>query len=472
MGGLIEIFKTFSLDQLKKEPFFRSIIAVLLLQTLEGWSRWGTTLFLQSVDSPFSLCWPHFSQCQVSISAETLTLLSKLILPTVIGLVIVGFYFLLVSQYKKLFVLLTGLLVLRIYAVFFSSYLISTPFGWFHLSILLVVLFSPSKLTSMRWVLAFLYLFSGLHKLYPGWINGSIFSSTQTGLPLVPEHLTPLFSQMVLLLEILTPALLVSPLKKLRIVAGLLLLSFHGYSITIVGLVFSYYTVPFLFILLAEDIKYKVNLKTKTSWSTSFVLGIITALNFGFAAAPGEPIFIQNGFRYVMGMMDGNHQCRSETKIMHPNQTPSASVRNWNSGSFHCDIYSVMNYEKALCKKNTNTQVYWNFDHSVNGSPFYRIISDKNICELEYSLWSNAWVNTQLDNTHIAGFPRKNVRYKNTNTLSIVSETPQLESTATQKWIDRHILFFEMLYQFLWAASFCYLSYRFLYLRLRLPTIL
>ena len=81
----------------------------------------------------------------------------------------------------------------------------------------------------------------------------------------------------------------------------------------------------------------------------------------------------------------------------------------WN----RCDPYEYFTRIKQRCEKNSYIErIALEFDHSINGGPFYRIIDERDVCELEYKPFShNEWIKLPGE-APIVGYPLKdNYRY-------------------------------------------------------------
>jgi len=68
---------------------------------------------------------------------------------------------------------------------------------------------------------------------------------------------------------------------------------------------------------------------------------------------------------------------------------------------------------QQICKRDESIDhILWQFDHSTNGGPFYRIVDENNICQLEYKPFShNTWIKTPKEGAPIMGYPVKNLYY-------------------------------------------------------------
>ena len=110
-------------------------------------------------------------------------------------------------------------------------------------------------------------------------------------------------------------------------------------------------------------------------------------------------------------MFEANHQCilnsavyNKNGKLLSRNEEQSISARH------RCDPYEVYFRLKQTCKRFPEIgRIEWKFDHSINGGPFYRIVEEKNVCNLDYkSFKHNEWIKLP-EKAKIVGYPVKNV---------------------------------------------------------------
>jgi hypothetical protein len=74
-----------------------------------------------------------------------------------------------------------------------------------------------------------------------------------------------------------------------------------------------------------------------------------------------------------------------------------------------CNPYDAVNRFKLYCKNAGVAKIALTFDHSINGSAFYRIVDEPNLCQLKYHPFShNTWIKTEYDAPKLIGYPVKN----------------------------------------------------------------
>jgi hypothetical protein len=84
-------------------------------------------------------------------------------------------------------------------------------------------------------------------------------------------------------------------------------------------------------------------------------------------------------------------------------ESPRAEVR--------CDPYTFWKRYQWMCESKRAERVAMRFDHSINGSPFYRIVDVPDMCSLEYSTFGkNSWIQ-EPPQAPAVGVPVQNIYY-------------------------------------------------------------
>ena len=118
------------------------------------------------------------------------------------------------------------------------------------------------------------------------------------------------------------------------------------------------------------------------------------------------------GNYYGMYMFEANHQCIANSTIFSKNgEIISTDLKESISARNRCEAYEEFFRLKNICKMFPEIgRIELKFDHSINGGPFYRIIDEKNVCELDYKAFShNKWIKTPEEGAKMTGYPVKNV---------------------------------------------------------------
>jgi len=157
--------------------------------------------------------------------------------------------------------------------------------------------------------------------------------------------------------------------------------------------------------------------------------------------APGDRRITLEGNRFGMFMFEANHQCvattksysggRLETKTLREvqNGTPCSGFfclvsdkisvedghrvqeRRFESGTAwnRCDPYIWWSRLRKQCASNDGiNRIALQFDHSINGGPFFRIVDVLDICSLDYRTFGhNDWI-LRPPESPIVGYPVEN----------------------------------------------------------------
>lgn len=341
-------------------------------------------------------CWPHFINCKNIFPLTPLPYgYSENIFYTLLLTVIIyGLY----NLYKKEYLVAYYCLLLLWLWKFFVinvSYGIGN-FDYYDLILIGVFLFLSDKKTYLRLFFVLLYFLASTIKIAPGWIDGTYFSSLQTGLPIFSDALAPFATTFVFLMQMVGSWFLLSRNKFLYKLSLWFFIFFHLYSTILVGYRYPLTSLFCLIILFGiesggttlSDIK--INIKTLPHFLLILCLFSLQLIGI---IIPGNQKITLEGNNYGLYMFEANHQCIYSYSITTKDQkvvtrtTSSADARN------RCDPYRILWLLQKKCTPLVET-VSWTFDHSINGNPLYRVIDVENICNLEYKPFThNNWIN-------------------------------------------------------------------------------
>ncbi len=273
-----------------------------------------------------------------------------------------------------------------------------------------ILLFLPHKEFFLKLSLVWFYTLSTLAKLHPSWIIGSYFSTLKTGLPLFPDWSIPLFTNTVILAEMIGSWFLLSSKPRLQKAAFYFFVFFHLYSGILVGYRYPATVLPFLLILCGPWYRYTpVPLTLKSLFGWGLIL-ILLFLQISPKLIPGDEKLTLEGNKYGLYMFEANHQCFSHITINYRSaQNPDTIVQTSPNARHRCDPYETWFKLQNICKRNPSVQsIAWELNHSINGGPFYKIVNTKNACELPYHPFRhNDWIQTS-ETASIIGYPVKN----------------------------------------------------------------
>lgn len=312
--------------------------------------------------------------------------------------------------------------------VFFQFPLLN--FNFYDIVFLAVFLFSKNKIFAAKVFFVLLYFASSTLKFDEGWISGDYFLTLKEGLPLVGQNVAAvvLLTNAVIVAQIFAGWALFSENKNVRVGAFVLFSIFHIYSAALVGLRFPMSTVPLLIILFAFDLQRAVpaafkdyagnilgGLRAKRpglgiNGFLLFMCGAVLLLQTGKILVPGNEKL--SGEMSTMGlyMFEANHQCVSIVEgqkgadIQFIRQTANIFAQN------RCTTWeNLYTAREEFCRAlpgqvNAPFDKYlFTFYSSVNGAPFYEIVAQADLCNVEYNtLGPNPWI--RLDTENLTSF--------------------------------------------------------------------
>ena len=359
-------------------------------------------------------CWPYFQSCGDFLFLRTLPEGYSQSLLYIALFILLGFSVYAVSQrtWVRAHILLVPVFVWHTIVVFILSSQFAGNFDYYLAILSFVLLFAPHKEFFLKLTLVVLYFLSTAVKIHEGWILGTYFSALKTGLPLFPDWSIPIWTNLVIFMEMVGAWFLLSNQKVFRYFALAFFTIFHIYSLTIVGFRYPVTVLPTMLILFGPWYQYQQiprDMRSLFGWMLIIVLfGVQSISHF----IPGDEKQTLEGNMYGLYMFEANHQCISTAHIVRQ-ESGSEEVRSEGiSARNRCDPYRVWFALNQLCTRNTQTleRISWTFDHSINGGPFYRIVDVENACDLTYKPFShNEWIKTLSDNPEIIGYPVENV---------------------------------------------------------------
>jgi hypothetical protein len=273
-------------------------------------------------------------------------------------------------------------------------------------------------------------------KFTPAWILGTYFTSMRSGLPLFPDELVPFLTNLVIFVQVIECWFLLSRNMTLQRISLAFAVIFHLYSGTLVSYNYPSVSLPILLILFGPMYRYTpipFGKKTIGGWIIILIVGLFQLL--GFVVSPDRFLTLE-GHRYGMFMFEANHQCvgvvtRYSTQSIPENtwsgldcngfyclvestdkkeKNMSVSVRKFESASAwnRCDPYEFLVRTQSRCNDPGITRISLQFDHSINGGPFYRIVDEDSICDLKYKPFShNEWIKVPPE-APLMGYPVEN----------------------------------------------------------------
>lgn len=290
----------------------------------------------------------------------------------------------------------------------FSDYLAGN-YEYYLIAFGLVLLFFPHKEFFLKLTLVMFYVLSTVSKIHPTWIEGGYFTALRTGLPLSPDWAIPLFSNLVILLEMIGAWFLMSSNRVVQRTVLSFFIIFHLYSGILVEYRYPATVLPFLLIVFGPWYRYtEVPLDKKSIAGWLFIL-LLILLQFSPKMIPGDEKMTAEANKYGLYMFEANHQCFSLAKVHYKDGTS----RDINNRSIlarnRCEPYHTWFRLNQVCLRDSEIDyIEWQFNHSINAGPFYKIVDVKNACNLSYKAFGrNHWI-LLPDEAETVGYPVKN----------------------------------------------------------------
>lgn len=437
--------KMFSINELEREPVVQWMFGAMLFYFFVSFGIWvgRSDITAEVARRGGAVCWPYFQQCADWYFLHVLPYgYSQTTLYMCLYAVMVLIVYL---MWKKSWVyahaLLFLLLVWKTFVVFVLSYTISGPYDYYHIILTAALLFLPYKEYFLKLIFVLLYFMSVTVKFTPAWIAGTYFTSMVGGAPFLPDWFVPIATNIVIFGQIIECWFLLSKHRLLQRISFAYALFFHLYSGILVLYNYPSISVPAIVILFGPMYRHTPTPFTKKAlygWALVVLIGLFQLLGF---IIPTDRYITLEGNRFGMFMFEANHQCvvtvtsyytskRSSNNdfeapdgtqcqgfycITKRQTTVSATGTvqeiRYESGTAwnRCDPYEWWSRLQQQCPKNpTLTRIALQLDHSINGSPFYRIVDTPNICDEEYRPFAhNPWILIPPEAKEV-GYPAQN----------------------------------------------------------------
>ncbi len=419
----------FSIHEIEEHPILQWMFGGSLLFFFLTFNRWinSSNVTVEQVERGAAVCWEYFQNCTdyyflhevgQGYSGTTFYMLLYAIMASVI-------YSIWRRNWVLAHALLIPLLMWEIAVTLVLSFSDGAPYYYYHVILTSLLLFVPYKEFFLKLGFVFLYFMSVTTKLDQTWVLGTYFTSLRDGLPLLPDGLTPLFTNVVIFMQMIGAWFLMSRNWILQRIAFVYFLAFHLYSGIFVFYFYPTVSLPPLLILFGPFYRHTpipFSKKTIAGWTIIALVAVFQVLGF---TAPGDRRMTLEGNKFGMFMFEANHQCIVTVGTLTAAQMP---LLNWEAepgtacNEFFCRTKTVSEdrdgltlrtdtYESgtawnrcypyewwsrqtARCRNNNNiAKVSLQMDHSINGGPFYRIVDELDICDVPYNAFGdNAWI--------------------------------------------------------------------------------
>lgn len=274
-----------------------------------------------------------------------------------------------------------------------------------------IIIFLPHKEYFTKLAIVLFYFLSTFAKIHPAWIAGSYFTNLQLGLPFFPEWSIPLWTNLVILVEMIGAWFLLSKHPILQRSVLVFFICFHLYSGVFVQYRYPATVLPMLLVMFGPWYRWTPTPLTRRSLVGWGLIALLIFMQLTPKMIYGDEKLTLEGNHYGLYMFEANHQCISiATAYFNTDRQPVEDVRTSYNARSRCNPYGTWFYYGEICEHDpTIERIALTFDHSINGEPFLRIVDTDNVCDLEYKPFShNEWIKTQADAPIVNGRPAKN----------------------------------------------------------------
>jgi hypothetical protein len=320
-------------------------------------------------------------------------------------------YFIYKQEWVLAHMLLLILWIWKFFVLFVLTQEFASNYDYYDMILLFIVLFVPYKLFFAKLAFVWLYFLAATIKIHEGWVLGTYFTALQAGLPIFGNAFAPVITSIVIFMQMIGCWFLLSARVIWQQTAFWYFFLFHLFSTVLVG--FRYPTVSLVMLIILFGISRvtphtPLTRRSLVGWL--FLLILLGIQLYPIAMIRGDQKVTLEGNKYGLYMFEANHQCVSEFTVYFTDgsteeqRATSALARN------RCDPYVYWFRLHNTCVRDPRiAAIAWTFDHSVNGSPFYRIVDVPDVCTLSYRAFRhNEWIRLPPDETQIIGYPRKN----------------------------------------------------------------
>ncbi|MBP9669432.1 MAG: hypothetical protein KBE09_04045 [Candidatus Pacebacteria bacterium] len=357
-------------------------------------------------------CWPHFQTCYEWLFLHGLPFGYS---QTTLHMVLMGFlvaivYFIFKREWLYAHVLLVVPFAWHVVASLFLSGSISGNYDYYLMLFAGILLFFPHKEFFLKLALVWFYFLSTVIKMDGGWILGTYFSSLKTGLPFAPDWAIPLYTNVVIGMEMVGAWFLLSPIAWRQRAALGFFVFFHLYSGILVEYRYPSTVLPTLLILFGPLYRHTPVPLDRRAIPGWILIVLLLCMQAVAPLIPGDEKLTLEGNRYGLYMFEANHQCVSQAQITHSDGRTEVLAWSNYSARNRCDPYTAWFALYMRCKNAAGAvRIPWTFDHSVNGGAFLRIVDVPDACALEYQAFKrNAWIKSFEDNPEVIGYPLEN----------------------------------------------------------------
>lgn len=408
--------RLFSISEIESQPILQLVFGATVFSYFLTFYAWigSSTITLDAVARGTYVCKPYFQECAQwyflralpnGYSQSTLYML-------LFGSLLMVAYFMYRKEWVKAHLALLPAFIWHVLVVFMLTDLNIGNYDYYLAIFALIILFIPHKEFFLKLGLVLFYFLYTSAKIHETWILGSYFSALKTGLPLFPDWAIPVWTNLVIFMEMVAAWFLLSRNETLQRSVLAFFVGFHLYSGILVEYRYPATVLPTLFILFGPLYRHTpvpLDRKAVAGWS------LVTLLFFAQMAPlmiQGDEKLTLEGNSYGLYMFEANHQCISTVRYIYVDGEVQERRGESISSRNRCDPYHAWFRIRTRCRANDMaiSRAEWTFDHSINGGPFLRIVDVADACALSYNPFGrNPWIRTEKDNPPVIGYPVENV---------------------------------------------------------------
>jgi hypothetical protein len=436
--------RLFGIGEIEQEPILQCTLGGLLFFFFVAFNRWfgDSTLTIEGAERGSTVCWPYFPDCANFLFYHDIGVgySQSIFYMALYAAMLLVVYAMWSKRWALAHVLMLTLLLWEILVTLVLSFNHGAPYYYYHIVLTSTLLFAHHKEFFLKLAFVCMYFVSATTKLDETWILGTYFTSLKDGLPLMPDALAPLITNLVIFMQVIGAWFLMSRNRILQRVAFTFMLAFHLYSGVFVSYFYPSVALPSLIVLFGPMYRFTsvpFTARAAVGWIIIALLGVFQLLGF---IAPGDRRMTLEGNKFGMFMFEANHQCvvTVRTESTRPlaerpdvdtqpgtacnsfyclvarttTRAGSMSIREerYESGTAwnRCYPYEWWSRMQSRCNRAATEKIGLTMDHSINGGPFYRIVHESDICTTTYKTFGpNTWIKSPPQ-APIMGYPVTN----------------------------------------------------------------
>ena len=408
-SGILGIYyRVFSIGEIDRDPMLRWAGGAILLGFLASFSQWQTN---PQIAGYGNLCWPFFQQCRDWIFLEGLpaSYMQMIFFMGLFTLIITAAY----ALATRRTVLAHGCIILLYIAkAYFTliNFKFNGNYDYYHTVFGIVFLLLPHKRFFMSLSIVMLYTLSTVAKIHPSWTFGLYFTPLAPGMPIFPNPIVPLMTNLVIFMEMIMAWFLFSRRVWLQRSVFAFFCLFHLYSGMMVDYHYPTIVMPMLIICFGGMFRPFSHVpRDRASLPGWMLMAGLWSLQLIQLIIPGDAKLTLEGNFYGLYMFEANHQCmvtitNADGVLLEKEASTRARGR--------CNPWSYLSRAQyRYCRLDPKPILKFSMIHSINGGPFYKIIDEPDLCSLTYHPFKhNLWIKDATTAPAVAR-PLKNFYY-------------------------------------------------------------